>query len=236
MKYHLKRIVGNSTLTYEELATVTAQIEANLNSRPLCPLTNDPHDIIALTPGHFLIGSTLTAPPEANLITEKTGRLSRWQTLQKMQQQFWKIWSTEYLSRLQQRPKWNRVHNNFLINDMVLIKDEQLPPGKWPLGRITETHPGKDELTRVVTIRTSTGECKRPITKVCKLPITEKDEEEEQFKSAVTERNHRETNFDSKSSNVHEHRGSIGKRDHEVGGRNRGAKTKREVTRRIINP
>lgn len=66
MKYHLKRIVGDSKLTYEEMATVLTQIEAFLNSRPLCPLTENPDDLDVLTPGHFLIGESLLAVPEAN--------------------------------------------------------------------------------------------------------------------------------------------------------------------------
>ncbi|XP_063924137.1 uncharacterized protein LOC135138171 isoform X1 [Zophobas morio] len=37
-KYHLKRIVGSSVLTFEEVSTVLACIEACLNPRPLCPL------------------------------------------------------------------------------------------------------------------------------------------------------------------------------------------------------
>lgn len=77
MKYHLRRVIGDSTLTYEEMATLLSQIEACLNSRPLQPLTDDPEDFAALTPGHFLIGSALSAVPEPSLGQEPPARLSR---------------------------------------------------------------------------------------------------------------------------------------------------------------
>ncbi|CAH2090125.1 unnamed protein product [Euphydryas editha] len=53
VKYHLKRVVGGSTLTFEELSTVLCQIEACLNSKPLSRGSNDPEDPVPLTPGHF---------------------------------------------------------------------------------------------------------------------------------------------------------------------------------------
>jgi hypothetical protein len=97
VKYHIKRVVGETVLTYDELYTLLTRIEACLNSRPLVPMSNDPNDLTAITPGHFLIGEALTAPLEPDLIELKINRLSRHQLLERLRQHFWKRWRTEYL-------------------------------------------------------------------------------------------------------------------------------------------
>ncbi|EFN68495.1 hypothetical protein EAG_07179, partial [Camponotus floridanus] len=51
-KFHLKRVIGENLLTFEELNTILVQIEACLNSRPICQLPSTAADLQPLTPGH----------------------------------------------------------------------------------------------------------------------------------------------------------------------------------------
>ena len=64
MKHHLRRIMGNSILTYEEITTILCQIEQVLSNRPLMALTNNPDDIFALTPSMLVNGSRLDSIPQ----------------------------------------------------------------------------------------------------------------------------------------------------------------------------
>jgi len=54
------------------MTTLLTQVETVLNSRPLCPLSDDPDDLQALTPAHFLIGGPLATIPEPSLKKVKT--------------------------------------------------------------------------------------------------------------------------------------------------------------------
>lgn len=88
-KHHFVRIVGKSLLTYEQLHTYVVEIEAILNSRPLTPLSSDPNDLLSLTPGHFLISSSLTSLPQADHRNVPANRLNCWQLAQQMRHHFW---------------------------------------------------------------------------------------------------------------------------------------------------
>ncbi|XP_055308877.1 uncharacterized protein LOC129572799 [Sitodiplosis mosellana] len=174
VKQHLYRIVnGDQSTTYDELATLLARIESCLNSRPLIPMSNQPDDFSFLTPGHFLIGDSLLAIPEPNLLDKKVLPLDRYNTMQKRAQSFWDIFHKDYLNTLQQRAKWLQEQPNLKIGDVVLIKEDNLPPSRWIMGRIVETHPGSDGLVRVCTVRTKNGIYRRPILKLSPLPINE---------------------------------------------------------------
>jgi len=163
-------MLGNTSLTFEELSTVLAQIEGCLNSRPLCRLSEDPNDDQILTPGHFLIGTSINTLPEGPVNTNSYP-ISRWNFLNQLKHQFWQRWSKEYLVQLQNRPKWKSQEYNLKIGDIVILKENNMPPCKWPLGKIISTHTGPDNLIRVVSIQTPTNTIIRPIHKTCLLPI-----------------------------------------------------------------
>lgn len=168
-KFHMKRVLGNTHLTFEELTTLFTQIEAILNSRPLVPLSSDPKDLVPLTPGHFLVGRPLTSLPTPDLQEANPGRLHRYARIEQARQHFWARWSQEYICELQQRTKWQSRQPDLKPGQLVLIRDERYPPLKWPLGRISAVYPGSDGATRVTDILTSQGTVRRAIHRICPL-------------------------------------------------------------------
>jgi len=99
--------------------------------------------------------------PDQDVSNVKPQLLTAWQQIQAQVQQFWKAWSREYLLTLQQRNKWRSVKAEMkvddLVDDLVLVKEDGLPPTAWSVGRITEVHPGPDGHVRAVTVRTAEG-------------------------------------------------------------------------------
>ena len=79
MKTLLRKTIGTHNLTFEELSTVLVEVEATLNSRPLHPLdSTSPDGLSPLTPGHFIIGRPLRAPPSKVDLSSKMSNLRRW--------------------------------------------------------------------------------------------------------------------------------------------------------------
>lgn len=179
VKYHLRRIVGNHKLSAEEFSTLLCQVEACLNSRPIAGFSSNPDDLSYLTAGHFLIGAPLLALPEPSVLDFKENRLTHWKLIRSFIERFWKVWSRDYLHSLQKRYKWRHESVSIKCGDIVLIKNENLPPAKWELGRILQTHPGKDGLVRVCTVKTAASVFTRSVHKLCLLPVTLVEHDEE---------------------------------------------------------
>ncbi|KAJ2941115.1 hypothetical protein O0L34_g10350 [Tuta absoluta] len=171
MKHHLKRIL-NRNLTYEEFSTLLCQVEACLNSRPLWPIDeSDTENTIPLTPGHFIMGDAPVTVPHPDLKHLPVNHLSRWQYVQKLLSDFWHQWQQEYLTQLQQRPKWLKKVKELEIGQIVLIKNENLPPSKWALGRIMNKVPGADGVTRIYGVKIGDTVTQRTMNKLCPLPV-----------------------------------------------------------------
>lgn len=169
LKTHLYRVIGTQILTYEELQTVLVQIECIMNSRPLTVVSSDPYPDV-ITPAHFLMSTPLQSLPAADLTDVRISLTDRKQLLDHMVQSFWKKWHLEYLHTLQVRQKWTKPDHPIVTGTVVLVGRDDAPPLSWPLGVITEVHPGSDKIVRVATVKTKFGIFKRPIVKLYPIP------------------------------------------------------------------
>lgn len=143
-------------------------------------MSTDPNDLAILSPDHFLVGDTLTSYPEVDVMEVKLNRLSRWQMIERIRQHFWKRWSSEYLHNLQRRNKWlKNAGPQIKVGQLVLCREDGLPPLKWVRGRVQSVLLGADKVVRAAIIKTVTGEYKRPAAKLCVLPIEDCTSDEE---------------------------------------------------------
>ncbi|KAK9510683.1 hypothetical protein O3M35_005419 [Rhynocoris fuscipes] len=169
-KRHLLTVTQDHALTFEEFYTLLTRIEAVLNSRPLCSISNDPSDNLDyLTPGHFIIGAPLLARPEDEEIKFFPLK-TRWELISKAVRHFWKRWYHEYLHTLTPRKKWILGQDNLKEGSLVILHEPATRPQEWKLARVVEVVPGADGVVRVVRLRTANNILVRPVHKVSPLP------------------------------------------------------------------
>lgn len=171
IKYHLNRVNGQNVMSYDEYDTLITRIEGVLNSRPLCMKDSQSQEV--LTPAHFLIGDSLTSPPELEVEPDNVKLRGRWIEVNKRVQSFWNLWKRDYLSQLQKKQKWMKDQPNLEVGRMVLLKDDDSHPCEWPMGIVMKVYPDSEGKVRVADIRTAHSQAglKRAISKLVLLPI-----------------------------------------------------------------
>jgi hypothetical protein len=128
---------------------------------------------LPLSPNSILtMKNKVVLPPPGVFQKESMYCKKRWRQVQHLANEFWYRWKKEFVTNLQVRQKWQAKSPNFRVNDIVLVKDENLPRNQWPLARVTKVFPDtEDGLVRHVQLfsPTSKSELKRPIHKLCLL-------------------------------------------------------------------
>jgi len=168
-KKHLKAIVGDRLLSEFALRTLLTEVEFIMNNRPIVAASDDPADLEALTPNHFLLQRKVAGLPPGVFVKEDHLGRKQWRKVQYLTDAFWKRWISEYLPTLTERGKWLRDQQDVRVGDLVLILDENVPRNKWNLGRVTEVFVGRDSRVRSAKVKTSSTELHRPVLKLCLL-------------------------------------------------------------------
>ncbi|XP_078364199.1 uncharacterized protein LOC144648546 [Oculina patagonica] len=174
VKEPLRKVLGRALLTFTELNTLLIKIEGVINSRPLTAVSDDHRDPSPITPAHLAIGRSLNQLPDVNensLEMSSKKIMERYLYVQRLFNHYWKRWKQEYLHQLTVRNKWHKEEAPIKVGDIVLISDDNVSRGKWPLAIVQEVHPGRDKLVRTATVRTEKSVLRRPVQRLHKLEV-----------------------------------------------------------------
>ena len=156
--------------------TILTDIEAIVYSRTLTYIGDHINDAESITPAHLAIGRSLKCLPEEHKSqSEEQPIFNRYLYQQHILNHFWKRWQREYLHQLSPRHKWMQESSSVAVGDIVLISEDRVARGHWPMGRIIAVHPGNDGLLYTVTLRTQKGNLRRPIQRIYNLEVQEKN-------------------------------------------------------------
>jgi hypothetical protein len=154
----LRKIIGQSRLSYDELLTAIVEVEMVLNSRPLTFVSAEDFEE-PLTPSHLMVGRRLMSLPDPVYKgdgNEFVNYSKREQHLSRTLDQFWQRWRTEYLLELREAHRYGQGHSDATpvsMGDIVVIRTEGQPRGFWRLAKVEKTIRGRDGVTRGAVVR-----------------------------------------------------------------------------------
>ncbi|GFS63514.1 integrase catalytic domain-containing protein [Nephila pilipes] len=155
IKELLRLTLGKSVLSEEELSTVICDCENVINSRPLTYVSENPQELVPLTPAMFLRENHCSRVIDIDEIdSQKLSKRMKYRN--KLFNELRKWFRKEYLGELVQMYN-ERPSRELRINEIVLIGDDNTKRLFWPLARIIELIPGRDGKIRTERLKTQNG-------------------------------------------------------------------------------
>jgi len=187
VKRCLRKVIGKTTLNFEELNTLLIEVESVINCRPLTFVYDQEGVSYALTPAHLIYGHRLNTSPSAScleVVSTNKSLTRRARNQRHLLNQFVNCWRKDYLLSLQEfrAARLKGQGPSIKVGDIVILKNESSKRIFWNLAKVVELLKGSDEIARAALINVSTG---RGPTKVLKrsirhlIPIEVPDDNEE---------------------------------------------------------
>ncbi|XP_071653393.1 uncharacterized protein [Temnothorax longispinosus] len=183
MKDMLRKVLGRAALNFEEVTTVLCDCEAVINSRPLTYLAEDTCQLVPLSPSLFFHELKNDRLPDVDIAITTQKITARLRYIQELREALRKRFRIEYLGQLKQCPSMRSTTSTLKVGDVVLIGNDLQKRLDWPLARIIELIPGIDGETRVVRLKTATGELIRPVQRVFPLEVHSGEESSDELRA-----------------------------------------------------
>ncbi|GBM73128.1 hypothetical protein AVEN_46275-1 [Araneus ventricosus] len=171
IKELLRRSLGKSILSFEELRTVLCECKSAINSRPLTYVSENSDDLIPLTPSMFMIENRNFSTCDIDLVETQSFR-RRIKFKAKLLKDFRLRFRKEYFSLLFQKHSRNRSVREPQIGEVVLIGDDSKKRLNWYLAIIMEVSPGRDRKVHTVKVKTQSGVTTRPLQRLYPLELS----------------------------------------------------------------
>ncbi|GFT64242.1 DUF5641 domain-containing protein [Nephila pilipes] len=156
IKEILRRVLGRSSLNYEELNTILCDCEQIINSRPITHVSEDNRDPAPLTPMMFLQELPSSGIPDIDSVDSKLlSRRAKYR--QRIRDNLRNRFRSEYLGQLRQHALKRDVLQKLCVGDVVLVEDINKRRLHWPLAKIIEIFPGRDNVVRLAKVKTDNG-------------------------------------------------------------------------------
>ena len=166
----VKKTLGRSHLSFENLEMVLMDIEINMNDRPLTYVESESGEEEVLTPNVLIRGrNTYLLDDIENDVDELTKMQKR---IAKAKNNAWKRWQREYVHSLMESQRVNgKPVNAPEVGEVVLVVGEEKNRSEWKKGRVVRQVKGKDGVVRGVVLLHKGHTIERPLQLVCPLEI-----------------------------------------------------------------
>ncbi|XP_028512935.1 uncharacterized protein LOC110232368 [Exaiptasia diaphana] len=160
VKQCLRKVLGNASLTFDELVTVLTETECTLNCRPLTYEYNDIGEEV-LTPSHLVYGRRINSLPDEiiepdDVVSDEASCRRRFQYMSLKLGQFCDRWHKEYLTGLREHHRVNRSRQGkdiVQVGDVVTVKEDGKKRNKWRMAVVEGIIKGRDNVVRGAKVR-----------------------------------------------------------------------------------
>ncbi|XP_071033041.1 uncharacterized protein [Parasteatoda tepidariorum] len=159
----------------------------SISSSP--PGANDPNELKPLTPAHFIQDSKERETFDLDLI-DSQHFLKRVRYLHSLRLNLRKRFYREYLGELVRSHKTASKRKAITPGEIVLVESQNPNRMNWPLARVIELFPGKDNVQRVAKLRVASGEIIRPLQRIYPLELSSIDNMNEDYQETRTKPDH----------------------------------------------